>query len=292
MSALRAMALGLATLLPAGCTLGAFNALVPKDPAQTLARDVAYGPLPRQTLDLYAPPGNGPHPILVFVHGGSWQTGDKGGYAWAGRALACEGFLTVVPNYRLVPEVRYPDFVADTAAAIAWAHREGARYGGDPARLAAMGHSAGAYNAVQAAFAPEFLRAEGLEPGAVRAVVSLSGPVDFLPLDTDSTRAAFGEVPPSALPATQPINRASEIAPPPTLAIHGTADETVLPRHATALVEAVRAAGGEARLELYEGVDHRGVVLGLSRPFRGRVPTLRDASAFLRGALGGPVRPC
>lgn len=291
MRLLRAATLSLAAALPSGCTaLGTFNALVPKDPARTLARDVAYGPHPRQSLDVYAPKAEGPHPVLVFVHGGSWSSGDKSGYAWAGRALACRGFVTVVPNYRLVPEVRYPDFVSDTAAAIAWAYREAAGYGGDPERLAVMGHSAGAYNAVQASFAPEFLRAEGVDGGTVKAVVSLSGPVDFLPLDTDSSIAAFGNVPADALPATQPVNRAE--TPPPTLAIHGTADETVKPRHAPALVGAVRAAGSEARLLLYDGVDHRGVVLGLSRPFRGRVPTLEDATGFLRDTVGGTGDAC
>ena len=289
MTGLRALALGLVALLPSGCTaLGAFNTLVPKDPARTLARDVAYGPHPRQRLDIYAPRKPGPHPVVVFVHGGSWQTGDKSGYAWAGRALACEGFVTVVPNYRLVPEVHYPEFVSDTASAIGWAHRSAARYEGDSTRLGVMGHSAGAYNAVQAAFAPEFL---GREPVGIGAVISLSGPVDFLPLDTDSTIAAFGQVQEDDLPATQPVNRAS--APPPTLAIHGTADETVKPRHATALVDAVSAAGGTSELRLYEGVDHRGVVLGLSRPFRGRVPTLDDTVAFLRQHLGPIVsEPC
>ena len=283
----------LAALLPAGCTaLGTFNALVPKDDARVLARDVAYGSHPRQRLDVYAPPLPGPYPTLIFVHGGSWRSGDKAGYGWAGRALACRGFVAVLPNYRLVPEATYPDFVADTAAAIAWAHRNAAEYGGDGDRLAVVGHSAGAYNAAQAVLADEFLRAENVARPVVGALVSLSGPVDFLPLDTRSTIDAFGNVPASELPATQPINRVA--SPPPTLAIHGTEDETVAPRHATALVEAVRAAGGSARRILYAGVDHKGVVLGLSRPLRNRVPTLRDTTTFVHDALGTtpPADPC
>ena len=283
--------LGVAAALAACSPLRTFDALVPKDRAGPVVRDVAYGPDPRQRLDVYAPgPPDRPDgaaaaragaPVIVFIHGGSWRTGDKAGYSWAGRALAARGYLAVLPNYRLVPEGRYPAMVEDAAAAILWARDNAAAYGGDGTRLAAMGHSAGAYNAAQAVLAPEF----GLAPGAVDALVVLSGPVDFLPLDTDSTIAAFGHVAATALPSTQPVVRAGEGAVPPTLIVHGTADGTVRPRHAEAMERAIRAAGGRAELRLYEGVDHRGVVLGLSRPFRGRVPTLDDVSSFLDGVL-------
>ena len=285
LAALGALVLVAASL--AACSpLTAFNALVPKDEAGPVARDIAYGAHPRQRLDVYAPPPGaatdpGGAPVVVFVHGGSWRTGDKAGYAWAGRALASRGFVAVLPNYRLGPEGRYPAMAEDAAAAIRWARSNAAAHGGDGSRLAASGHSAGAYNAAQAVLAPEF----GLERGTVDALVVMSGPVDFLPLDTDSTIAAFGHVPPGELPATQPVRRAGEGSPPPTLVIHGTDDETVEPRHARALDAAVRAAGGRSDLRLYEGVDHRGVVLGLSRPFRGRVPTLDDVTAFLNEVL-------
>ena len=281
--------IGGAVALAACSPLRTYDLLVPKDQVASVVRGIAYGDHPRQRLDIYRPEGEGPFPVAVFVHGGSWATGDRAGYSWAGRALACSGFLTVVPSYRLVPEGRYPGFVEDTAAAIAWAYRNAADQGGNPAKLAAIGHSAGAYNVAQAVMAPEFLAAEGLAPGIVGALVSLSGPVDFLPLDTSSTIAAFGHV--DELPATQPVNRPEGAR--PTLAIHGTADETVKPRHATALVEAVRAAGKRAELVLYDGVDHRGVVLGLSRPFRERVPTLRDTVRFLSDTLDVPgARSC
>ena len=270
----------------AACSpLRAFDALVPKDSVGPVTRDVAYGPDPRQRLDVYAPPVDGAAsrmaaPVVVFVHGGSWRSGDKAAYSWAGRALAAQGFLTVLPNYRLVPEGRYPAMVEDAAAALRWARDNAGTYGGDGSRLAATGHSAGAYNAAQAVLAPEF----GVG-GAVDALVVMSGPVDFLPLDTDSTIAAFGHLSGDALRATQPVLRAGEGALPPTLIIHGTGDDTVEPRHAVALDAAIRAAGGRSELRLYEGVDHRGVVLGLSRPFRGRVGTLADVTAFLRDTL-------
>ena len=286
--ALTLSAMALCAALATACSpLGAFNALVPKDRVGAVERDVAYGPLPRQRLDLYAPPPgavDGAAPVIVFVHGGSWASGSKDGYAWAGRALASRGYLVAVPNYRLVPEVRYDAFVADTAAAIAWVQSNAGRRGGDPARLAVAGHSAGAYNALQAVLALEFLRRAGGDPDGVRALIDLSGPTDFLPLDTDSTIAAFGNVPPRALPHTQPVNRVAPGAP-PLLIVHGTDDDTVEPRHARAMADAARAVGARVDLHLLEGVDHRGTVLGLSRPFRGRVPTLELIDAFLKDVL-------
>ena len=281
--ALGALALLGALLALAACSpLRTFNALVPKDAAGEVIRDVAYGADPRQTLDIYAPPGGAEGaPVLVFVHGGSWATGDKAGYSWAGRALASRGYLAVLPNYRLVPEGIYPAMVEDAALAIAWTHANAARFGGDPARLAVSGHSAGSYNAMMAAYAPEFLEAAGAPPGIVDAVVNIAGPTDFLPLDTQASRNAFGHLSGPALQATQPVNRVGPDAP-PTLTIHGSADETVEPRHADALDAAMRAVNRPHRRVIYEGVDHRGTVLGLSRPFRGRVPTLDDMDAFLR----------
>ena len=270
----------------AACSpLRTFNALVPKDEAGAVTRDVAYGPDPRQRLDIYAPPGGADGaPVVVFVHGGSWATGDKAGYDWAGRALASRGYLAVLPNYRLVPEGIYPAMVEDTALAVAWTHANAAQLGGDPSGLAVAGHSAGAYNAMMVAYAPAFLDAAGAPPNIVRAVVNIAGPTDFLPLDTEASRNAFGHLSGAALEATQPVNRADAAAP-PTLTIHGTGDTTVEPRHATAINTVLKRSGVPHELHLYEGVDHRGTVLGLSRPFRERIPTLRDLDAFLTRAL-------
>ena len=278
---------GLAGALVAACSpLSAFNALVPKDEAGAITRNVAYGSLPRQRLDIYAPPGGSTRaPVLVFVHGGSWATGSKNGYGWAARALAARGYLAILPDYRLVPEGRYPAFVEDVALAIAWAHANASEFGGDPDRLAVAGHSAGAYNGLQAVLAPEFLQAAGTDPAVVDALVNLSGPTDFLPLDTKASINAFGHLGEDALAATQPVNRLGSNAP-PILTVHGTADTTVEPRHARALDRVAGERGVRHELHLLEGVNHRDVVLGLSRPFRDRVPTLDLIDAFLRDVLG------
>jgi acetyl esterase/lipase len=267
-----------------GCSqLGLFNALAPHDAGTRLvARDVAYGTDPRQRLDIYAPvDGQGRSAVVVFVYGGSWNSGRRQEYAFAARALASRGYVTVLFDYRLVPEHRYPVFVEDTAKAVAWTHRNVASYGGDPARLFILGHSAGAYNAVMTALAPEFLAAEGLDPSVVRGVAGLSGPYDFLPLDVDATREVFRDV--ADLEATQPVNRIGGSRGPAVFVATGEADTLVKPRNTRALDAALRRAGRRVEARYYDGVDHAGTLLALSRALRGRAPVLDDVTGFFRG---------
>ncbi len=275
-------ALLLLALLLAGCgALGTFDALVPKDGGTSLAaRDTAYGPDKRQKLDVYLPDDvKTNRKLVVFVYGGSWNSGSKNDYSFVGRALAARGFVAVLFDYRLVPEIRYPVFVQDTAKAVAWAHAHARDYGADPSRLYLMGHSAGAYNAVMTALAPEFLRAEGLSPGAIRAVAALSGPYDFLPLDGPETREAFKGV--RDLPATQPINRArTSTTTPPMLLLHGLDDDFVYPRNSKKLAAALRASGHAVEEKYYPGIDHTGTLLAIARPLRNNAPVLDDVSTF------------
>jgi acetyl esterase/lipase len=206
-----------------------FDALVPKDESSIRWQtDMAYGPDARQKLDIYMPrQHNGPLPMVLFVHGGSWKEGNKNGYAFAGRALAAKGYMTLVINYRLHPKDRYPAFVEDVAMALRWAAENGQSLGGDPKRLFAMGHSAGAYNIAQAVLDENYSAGRPKLSG----VITLAGPFDFLPLDSPITIEVFGKVP--DLPATQPVNHARADAP-PFLLLHGSADTTVfraMPRH-------------------------------------------------------------
>jgi acetyl esterase/lipase len=132
-----------------GCSpLGTFNALVPKDSgAGRVAKDQAFAVGERGKLDVYAPKRAAPGaklPVIVFFYGGSWSTGTREGYAFAGQALASKGFVVVIPDYRLVPEVRFPAFLEDGAAAVRWVRANAARFGGDPDRIVLAGHSAGA----------------------------------------------------------------------------------------------------------------------------------------------------
>jgi acetyl esterase/lipase len=250
-----------------------FNALVPKDGATArVLEDVAYGPHARHRLDVYVPQGTGPFPVLVFVYGGSWDSGVKADYGFAGHAFAAQGFFTVIADYRLVPEVHYPGFVEDTASVIGWASAQAAKQGGDPDHLFVVGHSAGAYNAVQAVLL------QGLER-QVTAMVSLAGPMDFLPLDSPKSIAAFAQVP--DLPATQPVNR-DLLNMPPLLLLHGADDTTVRLRNSRNLHAALQRHGRVSVLKEYPGVSHVGILLALAKPLRGRASTLADVLDFLQ----------
>jgi len=281
----RTFAAGLAGALAAACSpLTAFNTLAPRDPAVRVGRDLAYGPDPRQALDVYAPVG-GAHgaPVLIFFYGGSWNSGRRQDYAFVGQALASRGFLCVVPDYRLVPDVRYPAFMQDAAAAVRWVRDHAAAYGGDPARISLAGHSAGAYIALQLALDTEFLTAAQVDPGLIRSVAGLSGPYDFLPLQVESTQAAFGGYP--DLPATQPINHVHSGAPPAFLA-HGSKDTLVEVRNTLALGKALAAAGDVVEVKIYPGLSHPDTVLALSLLLRGKAPILEDMTSFIRAHDG------
>lgn len=270
----------LAFLASACSPLAMFNGLAPKDRlAAPAVRDIAYGPNPRQQLDVYAAPGTGAKPVIVFFYGGGWDSGRRQDYAWAARALAAQGFVTVVPDYRLVPEVRFPTFLEDSAAAVRWARDHAAEHGGDPDRIVIMGHSAGAYNAAMLGLDRRYLDTAGVPQAAIRGVIGLAGPYDFYPWDADASRNAFGQY---AEPLqTQPVTFARADAP-PLLLLHGDKDPTVRVRNTEHLAARVREAGGRVEMKIYPGVDHRAIVLALSRPFRGRATTLADATAFAR----------
>jgi acetyl esterase/lipase len=273
----------------AGCSpLGAFNAVAGRDPdGERIAAGVGYGGHPRQRLDVYAPARrSGKLPAVLFIYGGSWNSGDRRDYAFVGHALASRGFLVVIPDYRLVPEVAFPGFVEDGALAARWTVDNAAGLGGDPSRMALMGHSAGAYTAAMLALDTRWLAAARVERRRVRALVGLAGPYDFLPFDVSSTRAAFGSWPRPR--ETQPVAFARADAP-ASLLLSGDADRTVRPRNSAALADALTGAGGSATVKLYPGVDHAGVLLALSVRLRDRAPVLDDVAAFLKRRMASPA---
>lgn len=259
--------------------LATFNALMPKDRASArVAEGVAFGVGPRLRLDVYAPrvAAARPRPVIVFLYGGSWNSGQRQGYAFAARALAAQGFVVLVPDHRLVPEVLYPDFLRDCAAAVRWARHEAGRYGGDGGRIVLVGHSAGAYNMAMLALDPGLL---GADRAAIRGFAGLAGPYDFLPLDDDSTIAAFGRWP--RLAETQPVNHVAAGAP-PALLLHGADDLRVKPRHSRALAARLEAAGARVELKLYPGLGHIGILTALALPLRRRAPVLADVARFAK----------
>src|SRR5687767_4233845 len=146
-----------------GCSrFDLLNAMVPTG-GYVRTRDVAYGTLPRQKLDVYRPRGaTSLSPLVVFFYGGDWQTGSKRDYRFVTQALASRGFVAVMPDYRLYPEAVFPAFVEDGALAVRWARNHAALIGGDGRRIHLMGHSAGAHIAALLTLDEHYLRDVGL----------------------------------------------------------------------------------------------------------------------------------
>jgi acetyl esterase/lipase len=269
--------------------LGLLNAITPKDAqSRRLAKGVAYGKTPRQALDVYGPrnPAGGPLPVVVFFYGGSWDSGERGEYEFAGRALAALGYIVVIPDHRLVPEVEYPIFLDDLMLAVDWVVRSIAEYGGDPMLLALVGHSAGAYNATMLALDDRYLAARGLL-ARVKGVAGLSGPYDFFPFDVDISRRVFGAVADGL--ATQPVNLVTPRAPPMLLA-SGLEDRLVGPHNTKALAARLRVAGVPVIEHYYAGTGHPLPVLALGRLLRWRLPVLTEVSTFLSQCFSGEVQ--
>jgi len=142
--------------------------------------DVAYYEGPdadprKHKLDLYLPKGQKDFPVLFFIHGGAWSTGDRKLYGMFGNTFARNGIGTVVISYRLSPNVQHPAHVQDVARAFAWTHKNIAKYGGRPDQIFVTGQSAGGHLAALLATNESYLRAEGLSPQDIHGVIPISG---------------------------------------------------------------------------------------------------------------------
>lgn len=270
--------------LTAACSpLSLLNTLGPRDRgARRVARGLAYGDDPRQTMDVYAPTGARDLPVVVFFYGGGWDSGSRDVYGWAAQAIAARGFVVFLPDYRIVPQVRFPSFIEDAAAATARAGDLARDYGGDGARLAVAGHSAGAHLAMMIALDRRYMQAVG-RPDLIKAAVGLAGPYDFLPFDVPASVNAFGRAPDPTL--TQPVTFARADAPPLWLG-HGTDDVVVHAEDTTILDARMKAVGGRSEAKLYPGLDHADLIATFSPLFRKKAPVLDDMTAFLHRELG------
>ena len=275
--------IGAALLGLSACgSLATFNTLVPFDSGKQIASNVAFGQDPRQTLDVYGPAAQAKTaklPVIVFIYGGSWASGSKSDYGFAGAALAAKGFITVLPDYRLVPKVVFPEFVSDAAFAMRWVQDNIEALGGDPNRIVLMGHSAGAYNAMMIALDQRYLAQAGVKPSIIKGVVGMAGPYDFYPFDVDATKQAFGQFPDPA--QTQTVTYARKDAP-PILLLTAEADTTVNPRNARSLTARLNTAGAKVTNKIYPDLGHVGILLSLSKPLRYKAKTLEDATDFAR----------
>ncbi len=245
-----------------------------------LIKDVRYADRYRGTLDVYQPRRPTPGaPLVVFVYGGSWQSGEKSIYRFVGKLLASRGFVTVIPDYRVYPKVKYPEFLKDNAQAVVFARAHAAEWGADPRRLFLAGHSAGAYNVAMLAVDRRWPAFAGLDPRRdIAGVVGLAGPYDFLPLRDDTLKIIFG--PEETRADTQPINHVDGMAP-PMLLLAGSKDSTVDPGNSTRFAAAIEARGGRATARIVPGKSHVGLLTSLLPSHGGRSETLDAVTDFI-----------
>lgn len=243
--------------------------------------DLPYGEAELQKLDVYVPlDDRDARPAVIFFHGGRWSFGRKHEYRYVAQAMAAAGFVAVVCDYRKYPEVRFPAFVEDGAAAVAWAVANLGQYRVDPRKIFVMGHSSGAHIGALVAMDPRYLGHHGMEGNAIAGLVLMSGPFDFLPIRGQGLRDIFG---PEELHAwSQPVRFARADAP-PMLLLHGRRDRTVYPANSARLASAVRERGGQARTLYYSHLNHTNILATLSSSVGFLFGTaLEDALSFLR----------
>lgn len=254
-------------------TPSVLNRLAPWDKV-TVHEGISYGPCPRHKLDVYLPvrDGHDPIPVVVFFHGGSWMSGERGIYRFLGAAFASRGIAAVIPDYRLYPDVAFPAFMHDAADAVAWTRANACDFGGDPAHIFLMGHSAGAHMATLLALDEGYLKERRLAPDMLAGVIGVAGPYDFLPLRDPLYMNVFG--PEQQWPQSQPINFVTKHAPPMFLAT-AQSDELVRPGNTYRLAAKLRSMGNEARVKVYARAGHI-TIIGAFAPQLSAFGSVRD----------------
>ena len=267
-----------ATAALSGCRpVTAINVLSPSAHFERLA-DVAYGAERRQSMDVYRPVDEAPDaPVVVFFYGNGWREAAKADFEFVASALTGAGMVVLIPDYRVYPEVAFPAFVEDGARAVAWAaeHIDGVADGERPLFL--MGHSAGAQIAALLALDDSYLDALERPAPPVAGFIGLSGPYDFLPLESGYLEQVFPE---DTRPLSQPIEFVTARAP-RTLLIHGTDDRRVLPEHSERLARRLEDAGVPVTLKFYDGTGHIRVVAAMAPPLQYIADTLADCIEFI-----------
>ena len=236
-------------------------------------RDIAYAEEDkRQALDVYAPAEGKDHPIVFWIHGGGWQTGDKGEVQEKPRAFVDRGFVFVSTNYRLLPDATIQEMAGDLAKALRWVHDHAEDSGGDPERIFVMGHSAGAQLAALICTDHRYLEAEGLSPSLLKGCVPVDGDTYDVPLQirtveqrrADIYRRKFGDE--ASQKDLFPVSHVAEGKDiPPFLILH-VADHPETRGQSQRLADALREAGVSATAYPAEGKTHGTINSDLGLP--------------------------
>lgn len=262
-------------------------------PATVVRRDLPYATpaVERQVLDIHAPAEAKDLPVVFWIHGGGWQTGDKTEVQRKPEAFTARGFVFVAPNYRLLPRVDMGTLVDDVARALGWVHAHIAAHGGDPRRILVMGHSAGAQLAALLCTDERRLRAHGVPFSALRGCVPVDGDTFDLPAiiaTAETRRRVHGQPEPKSTHRSKfgteeqhrDFSAVTHVAPgkgiPPFLILH-VADHPDTTAQAQRLGSVLRAAGVPAKVFGARETSHTLINANLGLP---QDPCTKELWAF------------
>ncbi len=262
---------------------------------------VSYGSHSRQRVDVYpviekrlgssaaadvlmpsaSAAGEQGRPMVIFFYGGSWNSGSRSDYRFVATALNDLGYVVAIPDYRLTPEVLYPEFLHDSAEAVRTLIRQAREFGADPNRIVLAGHSAGAYNAAMIAMDQRWMPDD--ERRRIRGLIGFAAPVNFLPIQIPEVQQTFRW--PDTPRDSQPIEH---VAPgnPPVLLITARGDRVVDPnRNSQSFADRLTQVGVPVQLEVIDGplglANHANVVATISPTFQFFAPTLTKIRLFV-----------
>ena len=266
-------------------------------------KNLAYDQQPRHLLDIYQPASiDKAKPVIVFVHGGSWDFGNKDDYQFVGDAFAKKGFITAVPNYRLYPTVRFPHFIEDVAEAINslpkhLIDKNLVETPEQPLNIILVGHSAGAHTVTMLSTDKKYLSKSAVN---VKACIGLAGPYD-LPLDDPNVIGKFDGVELHELKEEKideghehnshdanPINLATQDTP-STLLLYGMADKTVGLYHVERYQKKLDELNVQNKVIFYPKAGHRELVGAISSLFHFMYPVLKDITDFIESLEQGSL---
>ena len=244
--------------------------------------DLTFGQHPRDNFDIYLPRKATAEvtPVVVFFYGGSWNSGSKEDYQFVGRRLAAQGYIVAIPNYRLYPEVSYPEFLLDSAAAVAAVSHElkqSTYQAYNPsAQMILMGHSAGAYNAAMLSMDDRWLAEHQLDrQSLIAGFVGLAGPYDLYPIDVEDVKPVFFH--PNYPPNSNPVDFLDDYNI-PTLILAPESDHLVsIEKNSIRLADELAARGTSHQLVQVKGTDHV-TMIGVMSPL-----------LFFKGSVVAPI---
>ncbi|NTY02172.1 alpha/beta hydrolase [Deinococcus sp. JMULE3] len=224
--------------------------------------NVRYGPDVRNVMDVYAPQGARNAPMVLFIHGGSWENGDKDGHKFVGESLARAGYVTAVMSYRLAPANRYPSYVQDAAQALKVLREKAVALGGNAQNVFVMGHSAGGFNAVEVVDNARWLAEADVPVSAIRGVIGVAGPYSYDFRQFSSAKAfPVGATPDEVMP-----DRHVRADAPPHLLLVAADDDTVYPQNALNMEEALKRAGIPVTRTVLPKLGHITIIAAMARP--------------------------